>query len=178
VQLAQPRELEDKLAEEYRQVRLLRATIAGEASACGKRARELGTQARERNNADFNIDDQHTPPRARQKLIAAATLLRVMPEPSTPEARNLRREAQALIEQEAVQQAESSASRIHHKSSARDDSDTQDHEASIHAGGAAGRPTNKGRTPVRERILDTRGEAQDGDPRNVINTIRRGDAET
>jgi hypothetical protein len=93
VQLAQPRELEAKLAEEYRQVRLLRATIAEEASACGKRVRELGRQARERNNADFNIDDQHTPPRARQKLIAAAMLLRVMPEPSTPEARNLRREA-------------------------------------------------------------------------------------
>jgi hypothetical protein len=30
-----------------------------------------------------------------------------------PEARNLHREAQALIEQAAVQQAESSASRIH-----------------------------------------------------------------
>jgi hypothetical protein len=65
VQLAQPRELEAKLAEEYRQVRLLRATISGEASACGKRVRELGMQACERNNADFNIDDQHTPPRAR-----------------------------------------------------------------------------------------------------------------
>jgi hypothetical protein len=65
VQLAQPRELAAKLAEEYRQVRLLRATIAGEASACGKRVRELGMQACERNNADFNIDDQHTPPRAR-----------------------------------------------------------------------------------------------------------------
>jgi hypothetical protein len=35
-----------------------------------------------------------------------------MPEPSTPEARNLRREAQALIEQAAVQEVESSASRI------------------------------------------------------------------
>jgi hypothetical protein len=34
------------------------------------------------------------------------------PPPSTPEARNLHREAQALIEQAAVQQAESSASRI------------------------------------------------------------------
>jgi hypothetical protein len=38
--------------------------------------------------------------------------LRVMPASSTPEARNLHREAQALIEQAAVQQAESSASRI------------------------------------------------------------------
>jgi hypothetical protein len=39
-QLAQARELEAKLAEEYRTVRLLRASIAGEASARGERARD------------------------------------------------------------------------------------------------------------------------------------------
>jgi hypothetical protein len=111
-QLAQACELEAKLAEEYRMVRLLRASMAGEASARGERARELGIQARDRINADFNVDNPGTPPRASQKLIAAATLLRAMPAPSTPEARNLHREAQALIEQAAVQQAESSASRI------------------------------------------------------------------
>jgi hypothetical protein len=102
-QLAQARELEAKLAEEYRMVRLLRASMAGEASAHGERARELGIQARDRINADFNVDDPSTPPRASQKLIAAATLLRAMPAPSMPEARNLHREAQALIEQAAVQ---------------------------------------------------------------------------
>jgi hypothetical protein len=72
-QLAQVRELEAKLVEEYRQVRLLRATIAGEASARGERARELGKQAHERINADFNVDDPS------QNLIAVATLLRAMP---------------------------------------------------------------------------------------------------
>jgi hypothetical protein len=113
VQLAQARELEAKIAEEYRAVRLLHATIAGEASARGECVRELGNQAHEHINADFNVDDPNTPPRASQKLIAAATLLRAMPAPSTPEARNLHREAQALIEQAAVQHAESSASRIH-----------------------------------------------------------------
>jgi hypothetical protein len=41
-QLAQARELEAKLAEEYRTVRLLRASMAGEASARGERAQELG----------------------------------------------------------------------------------------------------------------------------------------
>jgi hypothetical protein len=41
-QLAQARELEAKLAEEYRAVRLLRASITGEASARGECARELG----------------------------------------------------------------------------------------------------------------------------------------
>jgi hypothetical protein len=66
-------------------------------------ARELGIQARDRINADFNVDNPDTPPRVSQKLIAAATLLRAMPGPSTPEARNLHREAQVLIEQAAVQ---------------------------------------------------------------------------
>jgi hypothetical protein len=99
--LAQARELEAKLAEEYHAVRLLRASIAGEASARGERARELGRQARECINADFNVDD--TPSRASQKLVAAATLLRAMPTPSSPEARNLHRDAQALIEQASVQ---------------------------------------------------------------------------
>jgi hypothetical protein len=41
-QLAQACELEAKLVEEYRAVRLLRASIAGEASARGECARELG----------------------------------------------------------------------------------------------------------------------------------------
>jgi hypothetical protein len=53
-QLAQARELEAKLAEEYRTVRLLRASMAGEASARGERARELGKQARDRINAQDN----------------------------------------------------------------------------------------------------------------------------
>jgi hypothetical protein len=53
----------------------------------------LGKQACDRINADFNVDDPDTPPRASQKLIAAATLLQAMPAPSTPEARNLHREA-------------------------------------------------------------------------------------
>jgi hypothetical protein len=100
--VAQARKLEAKLAEEYRAVRLLRASIAGKASARGERVRELGRQARECINADFNVDDPNMPLRASQKLIAAATLLRAMPAPSTFEARNLHREAQALIEQAAV----------------------------------------------------------------------------
>jgi hypothetical protein len=158
-------------------VRLLHASIAGEASARGERARELGKQARERINADFDVDNPSTPPRARQKLIVVATLLRAMPAPSTPEARNLYREAQALIEQVAVQQVESSASRIRQQGSARDDGGTQGPEASDHMGGATGQPANQGRTPVRERILDTRGQAKDGDARNVINARRTGNAE-
>jgi hypothetical protein len=168
-QLAQARELEAKLAKEYCTVRLLRASIAGEASARGERARELGRQARDRINADFNVNNPDTPPRASQKLIAAATLLRAMPAPSTPEARNLHREAQALIEQAAVQQAESSASRIRKQGSARDDGGAQGPEPSVHAGGATERSANPGCTPAKERLLDTRGQARDGDARNIIN---------
>jgi hypothetical protein len=41
----------------------------------------------------------------------------------------------------------------------------------------AGQPANQGRTSVSERILDTRGQAQDGDARNVINTRRMGNTE-
>jgi hypothetical protein len=112
---------------------------------------------RDRINADFDVDNPSTPPRASQKLIADVTLLRAMPAPSTPEARNLHREAQALIKQAAVQQAESSASRIRQLGSARDDGGAQGPEASVHAGGVTGQPANQGRTPVRERILDTCG---------------------
>jgi hypothetical protein len=116
---------------------------------------ELGRQACDRINTDFDVNNLNTPLRASQKLIAAATLLRAMPAPSTPEAQNLHSEAQALIEQAAVQQAESSVSRIRQQGSARDDSGAQGPEASVHAGSAAGQPANQGRTPVRERILDS-----------------------
>jgi hypothetical protein len=140
--------------------------------------RELIKPARERINADFDVDNPSTPPRASQKLIAAATLLRAMPSPLSPKARNMHREAQALIEQAAVQQAESLASRIHQQGSARDDKGAQGPEASVHVGGAAGQPANQGRTPVREQILDMRGQAQDDDARNVINARRTGNTET
>jgi hypothetical protein len=82
-----------------------------------------------------------------------------MPDPSTPEARNLHREAQALIEQAAVQQAESSVSRIRQQGDARDYGGTQGPEPSVHAGRETERPANPGRTPAKERLLDTRGQA-------------------
>jgi hypothetical protein len=150
--------------------------MAGEASARGERVRELGIQARDRINADFNVDNPDTPPRASQKLIAAATLLRAMPAPSTPEARNMHREVQALVEQAAVQQAESSASRIRQQGDARGDGAAQGGEPSVHAGGAAEQPANPGRTPAHERLLDTR-RARDGDARNVINAQRTSKAD-
>jgi hypothetical protein len=47
----------------------------------------------------------------------------------------------------------------------------------VHTGGAAGRPANPGRAPAKERLLDTRGQAQDGDARNVINARWMSNAE-
>jgi hypothetical protein len=176
-QLAQVRELEAKLVEEYHAVRLLCASIAREASARGEHMLELGKQARERINADFNVDDPNTPLHASQKLITAATLLRAMPAPSTPKVRSLHREAQTLIEQAALKQAENSASHIHQQGSARDEGGAQGQEAFVHAGSVAGQLANQGRTPDRERILDTREQAQDGDAHNVINARRKGDTE-
>jgi hypothetical protein len=43
-------------------VRLLHASVAGEASARGERARELGRQARDRINTDFDVNNPNTPP--------------------------------------------------------------------------------------------------------------------
>jgi hypothetical protein len=60
---------------------------------------------------------------------------------------------------------------------AHDDGGAQGPEVSVHAGGVTERPANQGRTPVKERILDTRGHAKDGDARNVINTRQTGNAE-
>jgi hypothetical protein len=48
----------------------------------------------------------------------------------------------------------------------------------VHAGGVAERPANPGRTPAKERLLETRRQAQDGDALNVINAWRAGNAET
>jgi hypothetical protein len=65
--------------------------------------------------------------------------------------------------------AETLVSSIRQQGSARDDGGAQGPEPSVHAGGAAERPANPGCTPVRERILDTRGQAQDSYAHNVIN---------
>jgi hypothetical protein len=92
--------------------------------------------------------------------------------------RNLHHEAQALIEQAAVRQVESSTSRIRQQGSARDDGGAQGPEPSVHVGGVVERPANPGCTPARERLLDTRGQAQDGDAHNVINARRAGNTET
>ena len=81
---------------------------------------------------------------AGEKLVATAYLLQAMPEPLTTSGRNLRREAQVLIEQAAVQQAESSASRMHSMAPKQPGGTArQDHEASVHTP-----PGGKGKAAV------------------------------
>ena len=98
-----------------------------------------------------------------------------MPEPYTPEGCNLHKDAQALLEDAAVQQAESSASRMCSVASARADGAAQQYrETSVHTP-----PANRAKaplvhdcvkqTPVKDRLRDTRGNAHDGDAYNVLN---------
>ena len=109
-QLAQLRELEAKLDEERRQTQKLRHALEQGRTGHGTGARESGRVARERILAEGCEGSPLALPRASQKITAAAILICAMPEPSTPEGRNLRKEAQALLEEATVQQAESSAS--------------------------------------------------------------------
>ena len=89
--------------------------------------------ARERILADDNVDKPPELKTASEKLVAAAYLLQAMPESSTTSGRNLRHEAQALIEQAAVQQAESSASRMRSVVPKQPGGTArQNHEASVH----------------------------------------------
>lgn len=112
-------ELEVKLAEDQRAAQKFRIGLDGNRECRGNRACEAGRQARAHINNDHNVEDPLALNHTSQKLIAAATLLRAMPEPATPEDRNLHLQAQRLVEQAAVQQAESSASRRQHSSVVR-----------------------------------------------------------
>ena len=80
----------------------LRAALEQERSGRGAGAREAGCIARDRIMADGGVESQPALNRASQKITAAAILLRAMLEPSTHEGCNLRREAQALLENATV----------------------------------------------------------------------------
>jgi hypothetical protein len=112
MQLEQLREMQTKLDEETERLMQLRQNLeqewAGRALAEGARHRARDVQRR-------IIDDARAvvPPtfnRASQTLAAAAMLLRTMPEPSTTEGRCVQGELKGILENVAVQQAESSAS--------------------------------------------------------------------
>jgi tyrosyl-tRNA synthetase len=112
MQLEQIRELQDRLDEEQENLRLLQRTLEQERAA---RAHGGGARERARDVNHRIVEDQVVEPpvfgRASQNVVAAAMLLRNMPEQSNLEARRARDEIQGLLETAAMQQAESSASR-------------------------------------------------------------------
>ena len=68
----------------------------------GVHAQAVARVARERILTDDNVDKSPELKTAGEKLVAATYLLQAMPEPSTTSGRNLRREAQVLIQQAAM----------------------------------------------------------------------------
>lgn len=118
-QRAQLDELEMKAEEDQRVAQAMRAAIDEDHLPRGLRAREAGHVTRERILNDDDVNDPLNLARMSQKLITAVALLRAMPEPATPEGRNLHHKAQALVEQAALQQAKSSVSRLRQASSTR-----------------------------------------------------------
>jgi hypothetical protein len=112
MQLEQIHELQERLDEERENLHLLQQTLERERAerAFGGRAHERARDVNHRIDEDRVID----PPvfaQASQNIIAAAMLLRNMPELSNPNARRARDEIRELLETAAMQQAESSASR-------------------------------------------------------------------
>jgi hypothetical protein len=112
-QLEQIREMQAKLDEEAGQLVQLRQNIeqewAGRALAGEARHQAQDVQCRITDDARARL-----PPASSgvgQNLAAAAILLRAMPEPSTTEGRRIQGELKNLLEDAAVQRAESSASR-------------------------------------------------------------------
>jgi hypothetical protein len=112
-QLEQLREMQAKLDEEAGRLVQLRQNIeqewAGRALAGGARHRARDFQRR-------IVDDAGVMPPpafdgAGQNLAVVAMLLRTMPEPSTTEGRRIQGELKGLLEDAAVRQAKSSASR-------------------------------------------------------------------
>jgi hypothetical protein len=176
-QLAQARELEAKLAKEYLAVRLLRASIAGETSARGERVRELGRQARERINTDFNVNDPNTPPASESETHRSH-------DAATGHARSLySRGAEPALRGASTRRAGSRATvrklGVPHTSAGQCTRwRRRPRSGGVGSLGRHGRTTgNQGQTLVRERILDTRGQAQDGDARNIINACQTSNIE-
>jgi hypothetical protein len=112
-QLQQLREMQAKLDEETGQLVQLRQNIeqewVGRALAGGARHRARDVQRRIIDDARIGLPPAFSG--AGQNLAAAAMLLRTMLEPSTTEGRRIQGELKDLLEDAAVQRAESSTSR-------------------------------------------------------------------
>jgi len=110
--LEQLNELEARLKEERVRLRQLRETLVQDPSGCGDggEARRRTQDVNRRIIEDEGGDNPTVFSTASQNVMAAALLLRAMPEPLTPEGRRVRQGLRGLLEQAVVQNAESSAS--------------------------------------------------------------------
>jgi hypothetical protein len=167
-QLAQARELEAKLAEEYRTVRLLRASMAGEASARGSWVNRPATASTPTSTSTTRT---HLRGRAR-----SSSPPRRCCGPCRPPRRLRHETCTARCRHSSSRRPFNRPRARRHASANRGTHEAtrlrRGGEPSVHAGEATGRPANPGRTPAKERLLDTR-RALDGDARNVINARRR-----
>jgi tyrosyl-tRNA synthetase len=158
MQLEKIHELQDRLDEERENLRLLQQSLGHE---CVARAHGGGARERARDINRRIVEYRAVEPpvfgRASQNMVAAAMLLRNMPEPSNPEARRARDEIRGLLETAAMQQAKSSALRRHGLASEQPvEPSRQEREASVHPEHAQ---WNKAAS-VREHVVDNR-EPQD-----------------
>jgi hypothetical protein len=112
-QLEQIREMQAKLDEEAGQLVQLRQNIEQEwaGRALAGEARHQAQDVQHRITDDARVRLPPASSGVGQNLAAAVILLRAMPEPSTTEGRRIQGELKNLLEDAAVQRAESSASR-------------------------------------------------------------------
>jgi hypothetical protein len=112
-QLEQIREVQARLDEETGQLLQLRQNIEQEwvGRAPAREARHLAQDVQHRITDDARARLPPASSGVGQNLVAAAILLRAMPEPSTTEGRRIQVELKNLLEDVAVRRAESSASR-------------------------------------------------------------------
>jgi hypothetical protein len=175
-QLEQICEMQTRLDEEAGQLVLLQQNIGQEGAgrALAGEARHLAQDVQHRIADDARARLPSASSGVGQNLVAAAILLLAMPEPSTTEGRRIQGELKNLLEDAAVRQAESSASRRqgyppeHHVATSR-----FMREASVHTGRTRNKaPAAPGRLGNEHHRRDRRAHLDDKVRRN--NHPRRG----
>jgi hypothetical protein len=148
--LEQLRELYNKLGEEQQRLQQLRKALEREAPG---KALDGGTRAKAHDVQRHIMEDADAaaPPvlnQASQSLAAATLLLHTMLEPSTTEGRRIHNELWELLECAAVQQLESSTSRLREPASSHQAGPSRlEREASVHPA-----PTRERAPMVRDRL--------------------------
>ena len=138
----------------------------GDGGAATRRARDVNRRIIE----DAGGDNPPIFSTASQNVMAAALLLRAMPEPSTPEGRRVRQGLRGLLEQAVVQNVESSVSQSH-DTRARRLGDQPPNKAPTVQGPAPPNPQGGARAPsVHERVGPTWTPGPPSRPDDVTGT--------